>query len=354
MSDKSYVRCLLLHYWKKKCSQRDAAEAINKVEGEGTTNKSSVGEWFKRFNAGDLSLEDKPRSGRPTMLDESDLQAALDAEPSSSSRELATDLGVSHTTVLNHLHQLDFVHKKPRQDPHELTEAQGLFPPFFLIFAFAAAKRVEICRQLLNNPLNDRFWKRIVTSDEKWVFLVNHDRSKRWVSKGQDTPSIPKHNRFGKKVMICVWWNFEGVVHFELVPNGKAINAELYCQQLDRVCDKVAEKYPSLINRKRVLMQQDNAKPHTAKKTKAKFEELDLEILPHPAYSPDCAPSDYGLFRSMQHFLKDRRFESFDEVESACQEFFDSKPKDWYFGQIRNLADRWQKVVENDGLYFEE
>jgi hypothetical protein len=39
-------------------------------------------------------------------------------------------------------------------------------------------------------------------------------------------------------------------------------------------------------------------------------------------------PSDYGLFRSMQHFLKGRQFESFDEVEEAGQEFFDSKPKE--------------------------
>jgi histone-lysine N-methyltransferase SETMAR len=86
-----------------------------------------------------------------------------------------------------------------------------------------------------------------------------------------------------------------------------------------------------------------------------KREELDgVEVLPHPAYSPDTAPSDYGLFRSMEHFLRGRRFESFDEVEEACQEFFDSKPKDWYFEQIRKLADRWTKIVENDGLYFEE
>ena len=86
-----------------------------------------------------------------------------------------------------------------------------------------------------------------------------------------------------------------------------------------------------------------------------KFEELDgAEVLPHPAYSPDVAPSDYGLFRSMQHFMKGRRFESFDEVEEACEEFFDSKPKKPYFDQIRKLADRWQKVVDKDGLYFEE
>jgi histone-lysine N-methyltransferase SETMAR len=348
MSDTDYeitkleIRVLLRHYWKKGLTTRDAAEAICKVEGVGTVGKSTAIDWFKRFNKGDFDLNDKPRSGRPTKLDDGDLQAELDIEPSSSTRELATELGVSHMTVWNHLKQLDFVHKKPRQDPHELTEAQ-------------AASRVRICRQLLDNPRDDRFWKRIVTSDEKWIFLVNHDRGKRWVQKGQDTPSVPKHNRFGKKVMLCVWWNFEGSLHFELVPNGRAINAELYCQQLDRVYDKLKQKYPILVNRKRVLMQQDNAKPHTAKKTKDKFEELDgVEVLPHPAYSPDCAPSDYSLFRSMQHFLKGRKFESFDEVEEACQEFFDSKPKEWYFEQIRKLADRWQKVVDNDGLYFEE
>lgn len=335
------IRVLLRHYWKKGLSIRDAADAINEVEGENTIGKTVVGKWFQRFNEGSFDLNDKPRSGRPTVSDASALQAVLDKEPSSSTRDLEAELGISHMTVWNHLQKFEFVHKKPRQDPHELTKAQ-------------ANKRVEVCRQLLNNPLDDRFWKRIVTSDEKWVYLVNHNRDKRWVPKGQTTPSVPKQDRFGKKVLLCVWWNFEGIVHFELVPNGRAINAELYCQQLERVYSKLKDKYPVLVNRKRVLMHQDNAKPHTAKKTKDKFEELDgVELLPHPAYSPDCAPSDYSLFRSMQQFLKGRRFESFDEVEEACQVFFDSKPSEWYFGQIRKIAARWQNVIDNDGLYFE-
>lgn len=84
--------------------------------------------------------------------------------------------------------------------------------------------------------------------------------------------------------MLCVWWNFEGIVHFELVLNGRAISAELYCQQLEQVYEKLKQKYPALINRKRALMQQENAKPHTSRKTKDKFEELDgVEVLPHPA-----------------------------------------------------------------------
>ncbi|CAF5175499.1 unnamed protein product, partial [Rotaria magnacalcarata] len=70
--------------------------------------------------------------------------------------------------------------------------------------------------------------------------------------------------------------------------------------------------------------------------------ELDgIEVLPHPAYSPDLAPSDYGLFRSMVHFFRGRRFETFDQVEAACREFFESKEPHWYRDQIRQLAERW-------------
>jgi histone-lysine N-methyltransferase SETMAR len=69
------------------------------------------------------------------------------------------------------------------------------------------------------------------------------------------------------------------------------------------------EKYPALVNRKSVLLQQDNARPHRAKKTLQKIEELEgIELLPHPAFSPDLEPSDYNLFRSMAQFLRGKSF----------------------------------------------
>ena len=89
--------------------------------------------------------------------------------------------------------------------------------------------------------------------------------------------------------------------------------------------------------------------------TQQKFEQLEeVEILPHPDYSPGLAPSDYGLFQSMQHFLRGRRFGLFDEVRQVCSEFFSLKPNDWYFQQIHMLSERWMKVVQNEGLSFEE
>ncbi|KAJ1362795.1 hypothetical protein KIN20_022473 [Parelaphostrongylus tenuis] len=54
-----------------------------------------------------------PRSSRPSVLDYSDLQAALDAGTSSSTRDLAVEFGVSKRTVFNKLHQHGFAQKKP-------------------------------------------------------------------------------------------------------------------------------------------------------------------------------------------------------------------------------------------------
>ena len=123
--------------------------------------------------------------------------------------------------------------------------------------------------------------------------------------------------------MLCIWWNFQGVIHFELVPNGCSINAELYSQQLDRMYAALQLIYLAVINRRRALFLQDNAKPHTANRTKEKIEELvGIELLPHPAYSPDLAPSDYHLFRSMAHFLRGKRFNNAEEVKNGCRVFF--------------------------------
>jgi histone-lysine N-methyltransferase SETMAR len=89
------------------------------------------------------------------------------------------------------------------------------------------------------------------------------------------------------------------------VPDSRTINAGVYSQQLQKMYTVLLEKYPALVNRKRVLLQQDNARPHTAKKTLQKIEELEgIELLPHPAFSPDLVPSDYYLFRSLAQFLR--------------------------------------------------
>jgi hypothetical protein len=65
------------------------------VEGEGTIGKTAAIKWFKRFEDGGFDLEDNPHSDRPFFLDEEDLRAALEDEPSSGTCDLADELGVA-------------------------------------------------------------------------------------------------------------------------------------------------------------------------------------------------------------------------------------------------------------------
>ena len=75
-------------------------------------------------------------------------------------------------------------------------------------------------------------------------------------------------------VCVCVC-NFQGVIHWEFVPNGRAVNAELYSQQMERIGEILIRRYPALINRNIVLLQQDNAKLHNAQTTTTtKIQEL--------------------------------------------------------------------------------
>ena len=65
----------------------------------------------------------------------------------------------------------------------------------------------------------------------------------------------------------------------------------------------------------KVNLQHDNARPHVAKPVETYLETLKWEVLLRPPYSPDIAPSDYYLFRSMARGLADQQFRSYEDIE---------------------------------------
>ena len=93
-----------------------------------------------------------------------------------------------------------------------------------------------------------------------------------------------------------------------MLPHDLTINLKLYCSQLDRLQEAIKEKRPELINRKGVVFHHDNARSHTSLMTRQKLGELGWEVLMHPSYSPDLAPSDYHLFRSLQNSLDEKHW----------------------------------------------
>jgi hypothetical protein len=92
--------------------------------------------------SGDKSLEDRPRSGRASIVDPQELRVALEEQLGIVSYPRTFFNGLS--TVIY------FTCKRPREDPRELTDAQ-------------AQRGVDICTTLFQNPTDDRFWHRVVT-----------------------------------------------------------------------------------------------------------------------------------------------------------------------------------------------
>jgi hypothetical protein len=97
-------------------------------------------------------------------------------------------------------------------------------------------------------PKGHCFIKRIVTCDEKLIYLNNPDLQKQWLDKGQLPVPVAKRELFEKKVPLCVWWNYEGLIHYELVPDSRMINADVYSQQSEKMYMVLLEKYPALVN----------------------------------------------------------------------------------------------------------
>ncbi len=106
------------------------------------------------------------------------------------------------------------------------------------------------------------------------------------------------------------------------------------------------------MGRNNVILLHDNGRPHVAQLTQRKITQFGWEVLEHPPYSPDLAPSDYHLFRSLRNHLCDKQHEDLDEIQSNLTAFFESQPANFYRRGIEQLPARWTKVVENDGDYI--
>lgn len=101
-----------------------------------------------------------------------------------------------------------------------------------------------------------------------------------------------------------------------------------------------------------VIFLQDNARPHTSKLTKAKLNALKWEVMEHPPYSPDLAPSDYHLFRLLKSKLYDRALKTDELLMEWLEAFFESKSTEFFSEGIRDLLRRWEEVVEAEGAYI--
>ena len=149
--------------------------------------------------------------------------------------------------------------------------------------------------------------------------------------------------------MVCIWWEWKGVLYYELLPKNQTINSNKYCLQLDQLKAALNKKHPELVNRKCIIFHQDNARPHVFLMTRQKLLQLGCEVLIHPLHSPDIAPSDFHLFWSLQNSFNGKNFNSLEDCKRHLEQFFAQKDEKFWEDGIMKLPEKWQKVVEQKG-----
>lgn len=160
----------------------------------------------------------KTLSERPVSADPEAVRQALEAGPHTNTRRLSASWPLRIPPCIGKLSNSGMAKSAV---PHELIQER-------------ARNQVDVSHQLLDQRFCDRKIKPIFTNDQKWIFSRNLDYRNQWLNPGKFPELVVRHGRFEHKMMLCVYWNFEDLINFELVKDGCAINAILYSQQLDR------------------------------------------------------------------------------------------------------------------------
>ncbi len=63
--------------------------------------------------------------------------------------------------------------------------------------------------------------------------------------------------------MLILFFDSEGVIHQEYVPEGQATNATFYVQVLDRLCKRIASVRPEMGKNRKFFLLHDNVRPYT-------------------------------------------------------------------------------------------
>jgi histone-lysine N-methyltransferase SETMAR len=145
------------------------------------------------------------------------------------------------------------------------------------------------------------------------------------------------------KVMLTVFWDSQGVLLAHFLKSGENVNSASYCEVLLKLQDEIRRRRSGQLVR--VLLHHDNARPHTNRATKDRIQELQPELLEHPPYSPDLAPTDFHLFGLIKTHLGGKCFADDEEVGTEVRKCLRQQSKNFYSRDFYAMVKQWNKRI---------
>ena len=132
------------------------------------------------------------------------------------------------------------------------------------------------------------------------------------------------------------------------LPKRSTITGVYYANLLDKLRTAIREKRSSKFS-KGVLLQQENARVHTCIVAMDAEARNGYKLIPHPADSPDLAPSDLFLLPNLKKDIRGCHFWSDEEVVMAVEEWVNGKDPGFFSSWLMALEHHWSKCITLEG-----
>ena len=123
---------------------------------------------------------------------------------------------------------------------------------------------------------------------------------------------------------------------------GATITGLYYAYLIHKLQDAIQEEQCGKLRRK--VLHQYNAPSHKSLVAMAAISTEGFELLDHPPYSSDLAPSDYRVFPKLKEHLRAKKFSSDNEVMRSVNQWFAEVGQRFFQEAVEMLEHHWESV----------
>ncbi|UYV80894.1 hypothetical protein LAZ67_19002117 [Cordylochernes scorpioides] len=266
----------------------------SKAYGNAVMSRRRVFEWYKRFKEGREETANNERSGRPSTSTTPEkvgkvLELVLE-DRRITVREVTEEAGISFRSTQSII-----------KDILGVRRLNAVLVPKDFTFDQKNAWKETASLNLEATTDDPELLKRVITGDETWIYGFDSETTQQaseWRFKNEPRPKKARKAPSKVKVMLTVFFDYQGIVHHEFKQQGSTITADSYLGVLRRLREAITQKRPELWRSKSWILHHDNAPAHTALKFSKYLQDHPTSVFPQPPTVPIWPPATSSFLES--------------------------------------------------------